>query len=112
MKMEWNRLDELIEEAEELKNDIRGTARLRQMEIAALFKEVVLDENAPDASYHSAMDADMIVAVHGEAGQYYSREMEDHADEMASVCAACGGAPDCPCERQAEARAGYPQKNM
>ena len=35
MKMEWNRLDELIEETEALKNDIRGTARLRQMEIAA-----------------------------------------------------------------------------
>ena len=102
--MEWNRLDELIEETEALKNDIRGTARLRQMEIAALFREVVLDENAPDASYHSAMDADMVVAVHGAAGQYYSRDMEDHADEMASACAACGGAPDCHCRRAEHAK--------
>ena len=103
MKLSWDELNALINEALSLEQDIRGTARLRQMEIVRTIRAGALDYNAQDASYDDAMTADMIVATHGDSGRYYSADMETHEAETIDFCTRCPREVGCPCDRLARA---------
>lgn len=88
-KLGWEELNALINEALSLEQDIRGTARLRQMEIVQTIRAGVLDYNASNASYDDAMTADMIIATHGDSGRFFSADMEAHQEEMINFCTRC-----------------------
>lgn len=97
-KLSWDEMNALINEALSLEQDIRGTARLRQMEIVQTIRVGVLDYNSQNASYDDAMTADMIIATHGDSGRFYSADMETHEAEMIDFCSRCPRVPGCRCD--------------
>lgn len=105
--MNWKDLNALLNEALELEQDIQGRARLRQMDIVRTVRACALDHDAPDACYHDAMTADMVIAEHGDAGRFYSSDMEDYAVLMNEICRHCPGETGCPCDRLERANSLY-----
>jgi len=105
--MSWKDLNALLNEALQLEQDIRGTARLRQVEIVRTVRAGELDYDAPDACSHDAMTADMAIAEHGEAGRFYNCDMEDHAVLMNEICRHCPREAGCPCDRLERAKSLY-----
>lgn len=103
MRMSWKELHVLLNEALYLEQDIRGTARLRQMDIVRTIRAGELDYDAADACYHDSMTADMVIAEHGDAGRFYSSDMEDHTVLMNGICRHCPREAGCPCDRVARA---------
>ncbi|BBA34511.1 hypothetical protein sS8_2560 [Methylocaldum marinum] len=103
MQMSWKDLNALLNEALGLEQDVRGTARRRQMDIVRMIRAGELDYDAPDACSHDAMTADMIIAEHGDAGRFYSSDMEDHLVLMNGICRHCPREAGCPCDRMARA---------
>lgn len=107
MQMSWKELNALLNEALALEQDIRGTARLRQMDIVRTIRAGELDYDVADACYHDAMTADMVIAEHGDAGRFYSSDMEDHAVLMNEICRHCPRKAGCPCDRLERAKSFY-----
>ncbi len=103
-KLSWDELNALINEALSLEQDIRGTARLRQMEIVYAIRACELDCSAPNANHDDAMTADMILATHGDSGRYYSADMETHEAETIDFCKRCPRVAGCACDRIERAR--------
>lgn len=104
-KLSWEELNALVNEALSLEQDIRGTARLRQMEIVRTIRAGALDYSASNANHNDAMTADMILATHGDSGRFYSVDMEAHEAEMIDFCRSCARELDCLCNRLDRARA-------
>ena len=107
MRMSWKELNALLNEALALEQDIRGAARLRQIEIVRTVRAGELDYDAPDACSHDAMTADMIIAEHGDAGRFYSSDMEDHAVLMNDICRRSPRVAGCPCDRLERSKSLY-----